>query len=126
MKNLSIIYNKIDLFCKDSEILNDKINIINLVVEELVTNIISYGYNDDLTHEIIVNLEIENDLLHIKIIDDGLEFNPIDSKDADVNSEIGIRQVGGLGIHLVKNLTESLSYVRENYKNIISTCIKIK
>jgi anti-sigma regulatory factor (Ser/Thr protein kinase) len=92
---------------------------VNLVVEELISNTIFYGYSDTLEHDIILNLTCDENTISIEIIDDGKEFNPVEQVSADTNSDINEREIGGLGIHLVKNLTDIFTYHRIDAKNII-------
>ncbi len=97
-------------------------NELNLVLEELVTNTISYGYTDDKEHfiEIDFNLKEKDNELEIKIMDDAVPFNPLDRPAPDVNKPAEERSIGGLGIHLVKNLTDNISYRREDNYNILT------
>jgi sigma-B regulation protein RsbU (phosphoserine phosphatase) len=92
---------------------------VNLVIEELISNTIFYGYSDTLEHDIILNLMCDENTLSIEIIDDAKEFNPVAQESADTNSDINEREIGGLGIHLVKNLTDAFTYQRKDIKNII-------
>ncbi len=61
---------------------------LNLVLEEVVTNIISYAYNDALPHRIMVFLEKEDDRVRMMIEDDGLEFNPLEVPPPEQPDEI--------------------------------------
>ncbi len=99
------------------------INKLNLVTEELVLNIISYGFTDQLLHEIVLDFSIKTNSIQLTIIDDGKEFDPIAKDKADTSSEINTRKVGGLGIHLVKNLTNSFTYKRQESNNITTIVI---
>jgi len=126
IENLSLISEKINGLGGDWNIPSATINTVNLVVEELISNTIYYGYNDDLQHEIILNFHFEKGSLRIEIIDDAKEFNPVANADADTSSEISERKIGGLGIHLVKNMTDSFIYQREDKKNVIKILICYK
>lgn len=90
---------------------------INLALEELVTNVISYGYEDQDEHEIRLTLHIENGRLRAEIEDDGRPFNPVEAEPPDLDIPLEKRPVGGLGIHLVKNMFDALQYQRENGRN---------
>lgn len=92
---------------------------INLALEELVTNVISYGYEDDDEHQIQLTLEMENDSLRTEMKDDARPFNPADAKPPDLKLSLEKRPIGGLGIHLVKNMFDSLEYSRDNGKNCL-------
>ncbi|MCP4550846.1 MAG: ATP-binding protein [Bacteroidetes bacterium] len=95
---------------------------INLVIEELVTNTISYGYVDiaDGKHEIEIRFSLDNTSLTIILIDNAREFNPLQMSDPqDLDKPIKERERGGLGIFLVKKFVDDLEYKRENGRNII-------
>lgn len=97
---------------------------LNLVVEELVHNIISYGYQDAGTHEIMIVFRKDGAVVFAEITDDAIPFNPVQFATADTKSGIEDRKVGGLGIHLVRNLTERFEYRRENNLNITTVTIR--
>ncbi|MEZ7891048.1 MAG: ATP-binding protein [Candidatus Wallbacteria bacterium] len=94
---------------------------LNLILEEIVVNIISYGYNDKHSHEIIIIFENEaaNKMLTFTVIDDGIEFNPLKKAPVDITMPVEERQIGGLGIQLMNNLTQSVTYTRNSNKNIL-------
>ena len=92
---------------------------INLVLEELFTNIVSYGYSDDSEHEIQFTITHENGNLTIQIEDDGIPFNPADASDPDLECILEERKIGGLGIHLIKKLMDDVLYQRCGEKNVL-------
>ncbi len=90
---------------------------INLVIEELVLNIMDYGYDDD-QHEIEINLKSDSEAVTIDILDEGRAFDPLhDAPVPDINAPLEERSVGGLGIHLAKTMMDELSYHREDARN---------
>jgi phosphoserine phosphatase RsbU/P len=92
---------------------------LNLVVGELLTNIISYGYTDDGEHEIMVRLSVEPEEIRVEVEDDGKPFNPLEVPEADTTKLLDERTIGGLGIHLVRKLTDGLEYQRHEGKNVL-------
>ena len=96
---------------------SDVIFTANLAIEEIATNIIKYGYDDALKHEITIRLALRESKLDIEICDDGNEFNPFSQPEPDVSS--GARQIGGLGIHLVRNMLDTCSHERRDGRNIV-------
>lgn len=95
----------------------------SLAIEEIVTNIIKYGYDDALKNEITVRLALLENMLEIEICDDGEEFNPFNQPEPDVSS--GARQIGGLGIHFVRNMLDTYSYERRDGRNIVKLSKKL-
>ena len=94
---------------------------INLALEEIITNIIFYGFNDKEEHRISLEFIKEKNRVEIIITDDGIPFDlpaTVDFLDKDKTSEN--RKIGGLGIHFVKTLMDSMSYKRKDEKNILT------
>lgn len=93
---------------------------VNLALDELLTNTISYGYPEGGEHEIVVQLarEREGELL-IGVHDDGLAFNPLEAKEPDINQDIEERPIGGLGIYLVRQMIDEIDYSWKDQRNIL-------
>ena len=90
---------------------------VNLVLEELGLNIMNYGHEEGL-HEFDITLTSDEDVLTIEIIDDGRPFDPLsEAPEPDLDASVDDRQVGGLGIHLVRTMVDEMSYRREQDKN---------
>lgn len=90
---------------------------VNLVLEEFGINIMNYGYDDD-GHDFQIKLTAEADTVTIEFIDDGKPFNPLeDNPEADTETNVDDRPIGGLGLFLIKEMTEDFSYRREDSRN---------
>ena len=100
---------------------------MNLGLDELFTNIVSYGFNDELEHEIKFSIAKKGDKLIVLIEDDGKPFNPLDVKTGGVSTDLDATDIGGLGIHLVKNMMDAIEYERSEGKNkvILSKYVKV-
>ena len=96
---------------------------LNVCLEEMLSNIIKYSYNDNDKHEIEVRLEITAEIITLTIIDDGHEFNPLKAETPDINSDIKHRQVGGIGIYLTCKMANKVTYLRKDGKNILKILI---
>jgi anti-sigma regulatory factor (Ser/Thr protein kinase) len=92
---------------------------LELVLEEILTNVINYAYEDDKEHEIHVCADYSDSLLRMKISDDGMAFDPTKQEAPDVQAGIEDRKIGGLGIFLVGKLMDSVAYKREQGRNIL-------
>ena len=92
----------------------------NLALDEVLTNIVSYAYDDDATHEIAVRLRIEDDRLVIEVEDDGRPFDPLAAPEPDLALHAGERPVGGLGLSLVRRLMPELRYERRAGRNVLT------
>jgi serine/threonine-protein kinase RsbW len=93
---------------------------INLALDELFTNIISYGFNDGSEHAIQVCIAANDRILTITVEDDGIPFNPIERVEPRLPATIEDCTVGGLGIYLIKNLMDDVFYRRKQGKNILT------
>lgn len=99
---------------------------VTLVLEEIITNVISYGYGDGLEHEICVRLSWKAPYVKIEVEDDGRPFNPLEMSPPDMGKPLTERQVGGLGIHLVREMVDHLDYKRHDEKNLLVLETKIR
>jgi len=96
------------------------IDTFNLCFDELINNIINYGYNDNLLHEINVKFSFKNEFIIIIIEDDAMQFNPWNVIKPDITLSANDRNIGGLGVHLVKSFMDKVDYKFKNGKNIIT------
>jgi serine/threonine-protein kinase RsbW len=93
---------------------------MNLALDELFTNIISYGFQDQSEHFIRVNISADQDVLTVVLEDDGMAFNPVARIPPEVPCTLDECKVGGLGIHLVKNLMDEIVYERRAGMNVLT------
>ena len=90
---------------------------INICLDELFTNIVLYGFEDDLEHIIRFRINFNDNALILNIEDNGIPFNPLIKKDSDLPADINKANIGGLGIHIVKKLMDDIWYERKRGKN---------
>jgi len=93
---------------------------LNLALEEIFTNIISYGYSDNREHEIKVRLSVQPGEIRVTVEDDGRPFNPLEVPEPDTTKPLEERIVGGPGIYLVRKLMDGLEYKRQGNKNLLT------
>ena len=116
----SRIRQHIDSFSKQHH-LPQKLRLkINVVLDELITNIISYAYHDDKEHHITIVLDLSADRLMVQVADDGIPFNPLAMDKPDTQLSLDDRKIGGLGIHLVRHMMSKVAYQRRVGKNVIT------
>ena len=118
---------ELDSLCENLEDFGQKIGLskklifeINLALDELFTNIISYGFKDEEEHIIKVTMTPQNKELCLRIEDDGIPFNPIDFETPDVACSVENCKIGGLGIHIMRKLMDEICYQRCDDKNILT------
>jgi anti-sigma regulatory factor (Ser/Thr protein kinase) len=90
---------------------------INLVLEEALTNVIFYAYEEDTENEIEVDFELKDKQLILVITDSGKPFDPTKKSEPDINLSAEDRPIGGLGIFLIKQVMDEVSYQRNGKFN---------
>jgi serine/threonine-protein kinase RsbW len=91
----------------------------NLALDELFTNIVTYGFKDKEEHRITINITVDQKALTLCIEDDGVPFDPIHAPEPDLTCSMEDAKVGGLGIHLIKNIMDEIKYSRVDGKNVL-------
>ena len=94
---------------------------LNLIVEELFVNFVHHGTKD--TGRFELSVECCDDSLELTLKDDGKPFNPLEAQPANVEASLEDRQVGRLGLHLVRKLSSSIAYERAEGCNIVKLTI---
>ena len=107
-------------FAQQHGIDNSVVQKIKLVFDELLNNTISYGYKDEVEHFIEIGVDLLGGRLRVTIEDDAIPFNPLNNEASDTTLGIDARDIGGLGIHLVSNMMDEMTYKRGVDKNIIT------
>jgi anti-sigma regulatory factor (Ser/Thr protein kinase) len=92
----------------------------NLAIEEMVTNCIKYGYDDSAEHIIEIELKLAGGEMVLTVTDDGHPFNPLAAPEPDTSLPVGDRAIGGLGIHLLRKMSDRVDYARTDGKNRIT------
>ncbi len=110
----------IDKIAEENKISNQLHSSINLAVEEAVTNVICYAYGEKKNMPIDINVFVREGEIKFDIEDSGKPFDPTAAPKANTASDADQRQVGGLGIHLFKNIMDSVNYSYRDGKNILS------
>jgi len=106
-------------WCHEQSISEDIAFQLDLVLDEMVSNVIRHGIKDSGQHIIQVNLHRDGQQLTLEIEDDGVPFNPFDAPVPDITKPIEERRPGGLGVFLVRQMMDSLDYERRNGKNYL-------
>ncbi len=91
---------------------------IAVCVEEVFVNVASYAYGEEQGY-CTLELDVGNNNIKIKIADKGIKFNPLEKADPDITLSADERQIGGLGIFMVKKTMDKVSYYNEAGENIL-------
>jgi anti-sigma regulatory factor (Ser/Thr protein kinase) len=98
---------------------------IRLVLEEVFSNIVFYAYpGSDGTVRITCFWRSDR-VYSIRFSDSGVAFNPLEYEVADLEQDFGNREIGGLGIHLVKRLVHEIHYTRDGQSNVLTVSFRI-
>ena len=111
--------NRFDIFAKDNKIPKKAIHDVQLALDEIVTNTIEYGYEDDDKHLIDIKFTFNKESLQIIIIDDANPYNILDKENPETSLSLEDKPIGGLGIYLVKHLMTNIDYDYRDGKNHI-------
>ena len=111
---------KVDAFCEEKSLSPEIAYAVNLSIDEILTNTISYGYADDEPHRIEIVLRLEADSLVVLIRDDSAPFDLSTTPEADIEASLDEREVGGLGLFLVHQMMDKVEYERDEGGNLVT------
>jgi serine/threonine-protein kinase RsbW len=107
-------------FVSEQAIAADEAARILILLEELLTNLMKYGYPDRAEPgQAEIVLELNGSRLEIEFIDDGCAFDPFAVSAPNLDEPLEARPVGGLGLHILRSLTDDSRYERRNETNVI-------
>lgn len=128
LEQLHVIVQTIEEISRDWNISSKASMELNLVLEEIYTNIVFYAFPDKNEHMIDIKFSLSSSgILEVVIIDDGKYFDLIEaSEEVKLDAALEERKVGGLGIHFVKQMMDEMSYERRGGKNVVTLKKHIK
>lgn len=115
-ENISALSAFVERFLSAYKIPEERRQKFLMAVDEAITNIVLYAYPDS-AGKISVEAKEENGRLEISIVDKGIKFDPTEVPDPELEVPIEERQIGGMGIPLMRRFCDSLRYTRENDSN---------
>jgi sigma-B regulation protein RsbU (phosphoserine phosphatase) len=119
MKNLRPIKQFVEQAAGHMGLDENAIFALKLVVEEACTNIINHGYSGADPGPIKLTLEMDLKKVTLTIYDEGVFFNPENMEEADVESDWEERRVGGMGLHIIRELVDEVGYERSETGNLM-------
>ncbi len=87
------------------------------VTEEIIVNIIHYAYKNE-SGDLEIDFESDGKIVRFTFKDKGIPFNPLEKSDVDTNLQAHEREIGGLGIHMIKSMTDNIYYEYEKEQNV--------
>jgi serine/threonine-protein kinase RsbW len=119
LSELDKLQRNIEELGKNLELSRKDIFQIALAIEEVFSNIVSHGYTDKAEHLISITMWHQNDVLMVRVEDDGIPFNPCEAETPDLECPLEERQIGGLGCHLMKCVMDDIVYKRIDNRNVL-------
>ena len=124
LQNLNEVHDWISSIVNEENLSNDLLNKLTLVIEEVFVNVANYAYTDEIGNIDMYFKKYEN-IIELKFVDGGKYFNPLQKENPDINLSLEDRQIGGLGIFLVKQIMDSVKYEYVDNKNVLTAKIYI-
>jgi anti-sigma regulatory factor (Ser/Thr protein kinase) len=106
-------------FCRKNHVPDSARQAADLALEEHLTNIFNYGFTSSDERWICVRLRADNNALQVKITDTGKAYDPLSAPLADTSIPLDEKPIGGLGVYLMKQFMDELSYEREGPMNVL-------
>jgi anti-sigma regulatory factor (Ser/Thr protein kinase) len=119
LSELNTLAERLESLGEEWELGSKAIFSINLALDEILTNIISYGFEDNASHSITIDFDLNAKDIDITIVDDGKPFNLLDVAEPDTSAPLEDRKIGGLGILFVKKFMDKVEYQRKDNYNIV-------
>jgi sigma-B regulation protein RsbU (phosphoserine phosphatase) len=92
---------------------------VDLALEEALANVIMYAYPEGEKGEVTLTANVADNAICMEIRDKGIPFNPLEQQEANLDVPLKERQIGGLGIHLIKEIMDEVTYAYENGHNVL-------
>ena len=96
-----------------------------LIAEEVLGNAIKHGCAQHEVHTLAVNMERDDERLHLEFRDDGKPYNPLVANPPSIDAPLGERPIGGLGVYLVCEVAESVRYERRDGRNVLHVVLRV-
>ncbi|MBR3453970.1 MAG: SpoIIE family protein phosphatase [Bacteroidaceae bacterium] len=112
LSEVSRMHTFIMTVCREYGIPNGIDKTLNLALEEWVVNVINYAYPKGMRGHVEMTSDFNNGLLTLVVKDHGVAFDPTQHSEVDIDASLEERVVGGLGIHLVRSIMDSMTYER--------------
>jgi serine/threonine-protein kinase RsbW len=119
LDGLAGLAERVERFGVEQGLAENVVNALNVVLDEAVSNAINHGYDAGVRGEIAVRLRRSADRVEVEVEDDGRPFDPLQVPPPDLSLPLERRPIGGLGIHLIRNLMDEMSYARQTGRNVL-------
>ncbi|MEX0648436.1 MAG: ATP-binding protein [Balneolaceae bacterium] len=121
-ENLSEVRDFVATYARQEGFSSQQITDTRLAVDEAFTNIIKHAYQNDESKPVNLELQFDSEKLCIIISDQGKAFDVSKYTFPDVKTQIKNKQRGGMGVYLIHNLMDEVTYRNQKEKNLIIMC----
>lgn len=125
LRQVSLLPGFVDRVQEQNNLTPDLAARINLALEEAVCNVIQYAYPEGTTGKMCLEAVKEGNRLRFSLTDGGKVFDPTAVPEADISASVEDRPIGGLGIHLIRSIMDSVRYERKDGKNVLTLIINL-
>ncbi len=94
--------------------------VVDLALEEWLSNILKYAHTDTLQHDILIRFQITERGIRLVVEDDGQPFNPLNQPPPDISAPLEERTPGGLGILMIRKFMDRVEYAHSGGRNILT------
>ncbi len=125
LRQVSLLSGFVDRIRKENDLAPALAARIHLALEEAVSNVIMYAYPEGAAGNMVLDAVRDGNRLQFTLVDRGKAFDPTTVPEANPEAPLEERPVGGLGIHLVRSIMDSISYSRLDGKNVLTMIISL-
>ena len=120
VEQIALLPEFVEAIAKEAQLDHETTFNLNLALEEAVTNVIMYAYPEGTDGLVDIKAIVDRKQISFVITDSGKPFDPTAKENVDINTKMDERPIGGLGIHLVRTIMDTVNYERKGEKNILT------
>ena len=117
---------QVDAFLEQHELGQRCVYVTRLALDEILSNIIQYAYAQPGGRTISLRVELLDKELRLTFTDDGRPFDPLQVPPPDLESSLEDRPVGGLGIHMIRDMSKEMRYCRDDQHNVLQVLVPVE
>ncbi|CAN1523603.1 RsbW Anti-sigma regulatory factor (Ser/Thr protein kinase) [Rhabdaerophilaceae bacterium] len=125
LSDIQLLADAMERFSKFAAIPSKVLFRLNLAIDELVTNTISYGFQQGEQCYLGVTVLRHDDVVEVELRDNGIPFDPLSLPSPDLDASLEDRPIGGLGVHFVRTLIEQVDYTHDGRHNIVRLSVPL-
>lgn len=120
LRQVAVLSEWVDRFADEISLPSDRRGELQVALEEVVINVLKHGYGADADRRLTVTLTAGEDFVSAEVIDDAPAYDPLARPAIDTDLPLESRAIGGLGVHMVKQLMASVKYERRAAQNVLT------